>query len=202
MAQEQLEPALASLVQLINQHDVEGLVSRVRFVQQPCSKESQTLLQPLPQCPEGLAPGTLVDTFLTASCEPFYVIGPAGARRAMGTAQNTRVYDILTGPAAEGRRPQVRHVIVSAGDPSKQGLLWYVTADGELDGLLSTCSLSASESASSYADRGLTSRLRMGLPATGVGHRTPEVPFAALVATTAFLAAATFLSVRPTVRPR
>jgi hypothetical protein len=173
--QDPLEPALASLVDLINANDVEGLVSRVRFVAQPCSAESQTVDQPLPQCPAGTAAGTPVDTFLTASCGGFYVIGPSGARDAISAVQNQRVYDVLTGAGAAARRPKVRHIIVSADDPSKQGLLWYVTADGGLDGVLSTCSLSASESARFYVDSGLTSRLRRELPATGIGDQTPPV---------------------------
>lgn len=127
-------PEIDSLLVLLQEQDVDGLVERVEFLPVACT--TSDLQYQSPRCPPGTPEGAEVPAFLQAACEGQYVTSKADARRSLqsvfGRSDRSSIFAIGQGSLVKHADPYDVVVLTPghrpiAGEPAS---LWYVTRAG------------------------------------------------------------------------
>jgi hypothetical protein len=163
-------PPLEHVVERLNAHDTDGLLGLVQYTPRPCSPAAQTHTQPRPQCPPGVSADTTVLTFMTAQCSPFFTQSPEDVRRALSFTGASRVVAVVTGYFSES--VELAYMVVVKHEPDIQGSLVYVTDEGRITGVATTCSSNAEDFVRSSVEQGYQVARGAALPNAGAGVTT------------------------------
>jgi len=197
---------LSSVVTSLEAHDVDALVSRVRFSQRGCIVNPGHLDPPA--CPAGAPAGTPVEAFYLSFCDQRFTVSQSAVRDgfalALPVGQRSSLYAVLGGglPAVGGGTDPGYAIVLAAGQPARagsDGVVVYVTRDAAVVGLEFPCGLASAEGLLSLlASRQVVVAPPVAtpvLPGTGTGGDSGDrrLPFAGL-ATAIVLSAVAILA--------